>query len=107
MFIALNNGRQMPALGLGTWQLRGQACERVVRLALDLGYRHFDTAERYENEQEIGNALVASGVQRGEVFLTTKVQTAHFHAPDLHRAAEDSLRRLQTDYVDLLLLHWP
>lgn len=105
--IALNNGHQMPALGMGTWPLRGQDCERAVRTALDLGYRHFDTAERYGNEEEVGAALAASPVDRGDVFLTTKVWQGHFRAADLRRAAADSLRRLQVDYVDLLLLHWP
>jgi 2,5-diketo-D-gluconate reductase B len=105
--IALNNGRQMPALGLGTWQVRGSTCERVVRTALELGYRHIDTAEMYENEREVGSALAASGVDRGAVFLTTKVWSTHFRAAELRKAAEDSLRRLRTEYVDLLLLHWP
>jgi diketogulonate reductase-like aldo/keto reductase len=105
--IPLKNGQHMPALGLGTWQLRGQDCERAVRTALDLGYRHFDTAERYGNEAEVGAALAASKVDRSEVFLTTKVWQGHFRAADLHRAADDSLRRLRMDYVDLLLLHWP
>lgn len=105
--IPLQNGGHMPALGLGTWQLRGAACEQAVRTALELGYRHIDTAERYGNESEIGAALAASGVDRGEVFLTTKVWPDHYRAPDLRRSADDSLGRLRTDYVDLLLLHWP
>jgi diketogulonate reductase-like aldo/keto reductase len=105
--IWLSNGRQMPRLGLGTWQLRGSTCERVVRTALELGYRHIDTAEMYENEREVGSALATSGVDRGELFVTTKVWSTHFRAADLRKAAEGSLRRLRTDYVDLLLLHWP
>jgi 2,5-diketo-D-gluconate reductase B len=107
ILIALNNGRSMPALGMGTWQLRGAACERAVRTALELGYRHIDTAEMYGNEREVGAALAASGVERGDIFLTTKVWPDHFRAADLRKAADGSLRRLGTDYVDLLLLHWP
>ena len=105
--ILLTTGHPMPVLGLGTWQLRGAACEQAVRTALDLGYRHFDTAERYGNEEEVGAALAASRLDRAGVFLTTKVWPDHFRAADLPRAAADSLRRLRTDYVDLLLLHWP
>ena len=105
--IPLVTGGAMPALGFGTWQLRGSACEHAVRTALDLGYRHIDTAEMYGNEREVGAALTASGVHRQDVFLTTKVWPDHFRAAALKKAAADSLRRLGTDYVDLLLLHWP
>ena len=105
--IPLPGGRGMPALGLGTWQLRGGACERAVRTALELGYRHIDTAEMYGNEAEVGAAIRAAGVDRADLFITTKVWPDHFRAPALRRAAEDSLRRLGTDHVDLLLLHWP
>ncbi len=97
----------MPALGLGTWQLRGATCEQAVRTALDLGYRHIDTAERYGNEDEVGTAISGSRIDRTEVFVTTKVWPDHFRAADLRRAADDSLRRLRMDYVDLYLLHWP
>ena len=107
ILIPLPNGRQMPALGLGTWQLRGAACEQAVRTALDLGYRHFDTAERYGNEAEVGAAIAGSGVDRAEIFVTTKVWPDHFRAADLRRAADDSLRRLRLEHVDLYLLHWP
>jgi 2,5-diketo-D-gluconate reductase B len=105
--LTLSNGRQMPVLGLGTWRLQGAACQHAVRTALDLGYRLFDTAEMYGNEQDVAAALAASHLDRGDVFLTTKVSPSHFRAPALRGAAEDSLRRLRTDYVDLLLLHWP
>jgi 2,5-diketo-D-gluconate reductase B len=105
--LALPGGGAMPALGLGTWQLRGQACEAAVRTALDLGYRHIDTAEMYANEAEVGRGLAASGVPRERVFITTKVWPDHFRAAALKKAAADSLARLRTDYVDLLLLHWP
>ena len=100
-------GTEVPKLGLGTWQVTGRDAEDGVTDALGIGYRHIDTARAYENEDEVGRALKAGGVDRGEVFLTTKIWTADFHRGDLIDAAEDSLRRLQTDYVDLLLLHWP
>jgi 2,5-diketo-D-gluconate reductase B len=101
------HGAHIPLIGLGTWELRGRTCARMVEQALRLGYRHVDTAELYDNEQEVGEALRASGVEREEVFVTTKVWPSHFAARDLERAARESLRRLQLDEVDLLLLHWP
>ncbi|MGJ5094096.1 aldo/keto reductase [Bradyrhizobium oligotrophicum] len=101
------NGARIPALGLGTWELRGRACSRIVEQALTLGYRHIDTAQVYENEQEVGEGLRASRVRRNEVFLTTKVWTTHFAPHDLERSAKESLVRLRVSEVDLLLLHWP
>lgn len=100
-------GVQIPALGLGTWDLRGRTCARIVEQALRLGYRHIDTAEIYENEREVGEGLRASGVRRGEVFVVTKIWPTHFSPPELERAAKDSLARLRLTEVDLLLLHWP
>ena len=105
--LKLPNGRAMPVLGLGTWDLRGKACLEAVRQALRLGYRHFDTAEMYGNEVEIGKALAPSGIARGELFITTKVWTNHHKEGDFRKSAEDSLVRLGLDYVDLLLIHWP
>ncbi|MGJ5179540.1 aldo/keto reductase [Bradyrhizobium oligotrophicum] len=101
------NGARIPALGLGTWELRGRTCARIVEQALTLGYRHIDTAQVYENEQEVGEGLRASRVRRNEVFLTTKVWTTHFAPHDLERSVKDSLVRLRVSEVDLLLLHWP
>jgi 2,5-diketo-D-gluconate reductase B len=101
------NGRKMPSLGLGTWQLSGGACERAVRLALDIGYRHIDTAELYGNEAEIGRAVAASGIDRQKIFITTKIWTNHLRARDVGPTVETSLKKLRTDYVDLLLIHWP
>lgn len=100
-------GRPMPALGLGTWQLSGMACERAVRTALDIGYRHIDTAEMYGNEAEIGRALTAASVPREALFITTKIWTNHLRARDVSPTLDASLRKLRTDYVDLLLIHWP
>src|SRR6202008_2352523 len=72
------NGAQIPAIGLGTWELRGRTCARIVEQALRLGYRHLDTAQVYENEREVGEGMRASGVKREDIFLTTKIWTNHF-----------------------------
>ena len=101
------NGAKIPAIGLGTWELRDRSCARLVEQALRLGYRHLDTAQVYENEREVGEGLRASGVGRNEVFITTKVWTSHFAPHDLERSAKESLTRLRVSEVDLLLLHWP
>ena len=101
------NGARIPAIGLGTWELRERACARVVEQALKLGYRHIDTAQVYENEREVGDGLRASGVKRDDIFLTTKIWTTHFAPHDLERSAKESLVRLRMSEVDLLLLHWP
>ncbi len=98
---------QIPIIGLGTWELRGTTCTRMVSEALRLGYRHIDTAEMYDNESEVGEGLRASGIARDEVFITTKVWPSHFAARELARAARDSVARLRVARVDLLLLHWP
>lgn len=106
LYIDLDNER-VPALGLGTWQLKGDAARTGVVHALDLGYRHIDTAQAYENEAEVGDGLRDADVDRDDVFLTTKIWTGNLRHHDLLRSADDSLRRLKVDYVDLLLLHWP
>ena len=100
-------GARVPALGFGTWQLSGRGCTEAVRHALELGYRHIDTAQMYGNESEIGRALRDSGVVRGDIFLTTKVAPGNLAAAALRRSAEESLKRLGVDQVDLLLIHWP
>ncbi|MBX9774900.1 MAG: aldo/keto reductase [Xanthobacteraceae bacterium] len=101
------NAARIPLVGLGTWDLRGRTCARIVEQALRLGYRHIDTAEMYDNEREVGEGLRASGVSRNDVFVTTKVWPSHFAPRELLRAAKDSLVRLRLSEVDLLLLHWP
>jgi 2,5-diketo-D-gluconate reductase B len=101
------NGAKIPAIGLGTWELRGRTCARLVEQALKLGYRHVDTAQVYENEREVGEGLRASGVRRDDVFVTTKIWTTHFAPNDLERSARESLAKLHLSHVDLLLLHWP
>jgi diketogulonate reductase-like aldo/keto reductase len=100
-------GARIPLVGLGTWDLRGRTCARVVEQALRMGYRHIDTAEMYDNEREVGEGLRASGVPRNEMFVTTKVWPSHFAPRELLRAAKESLARLRMPDVDLLLLHWP
>jgi 2,5-diketo-D-gluconate reductase B len=101
------NGARIPAIGLGTWELRGKTCARLVEQALRLGYRHIDTAQVYENEREVGEGLRAARVRREELFVTTKIWTTHFAPHDLERSAKESLTKLRLSEVDLLLLHWP
>jgi len=101
------HGARIPLIGLGTWDLRGRVCARIVEQALRLGYRHIDTAEMYDNEREVGEGLRSSGIKRDEVFVTTKIWPAHFAPRELERSAKDSLMRLRLSEVDLLLLHWP
>jgi diketogulonate reductase-like aldo/keto reductase len=103
--VTLPGGAQMPLVGLGTWQLRGREGYRAVRHALDVGYRHLDTAAMYRNEAEIGRALHESGVPRSEVFITTKLWPSD--AGRERRTIAKSLNALETDYVDLWLVHWP
>jgi diketogulonate reductase-like aldo/keto reductase len=101
----LADGSTIPILGLGVWQVpNGPECENAVRWALELGYRHIDTAQAYGNEESVGNALRDSGVPRDEVFITTKFNPAH---RDPVAEAENSLRRLGVDRVDLYIIHWP
>lgn len=100
-------GVDVPKLGLGTWNMSGATCRRAVRSALDLGYRHIDTAEIYRNEREVGEAIEASGVEREQIFLVSKVWSNHLRKEQVMQACEDSLRRLGTEYLDLYLIHWP
>ncbi len=97
----------IPALGFGTYQLRGTACREAVADALAMGYRHIDTAQAYQNEAEVGAAIAASDVSRDDLFVTTKVWVDHLEPDTARRTTAQSLRDLQMDYVDLLLIHWP
>lgn len=97
----------MPNIGAGTFRLQGQQAIDSVANALDLGYRHIDTAQIYGNEAEVGLALAESGVARGEVFVTTKIWTEHLSHDALIPSLEESLRKLRLDTVDLTLIHWP
>jgi 2,5-diketo-D-gluconate reductase B len=96
---------KVPSLGLGTYRLTGEACVRAVEHALSIGYRHVDTAQMYDNEAEVGRGI--QGVDRGEIFLTTKVWPSDFAHDRVIRKTSESLKKLRTDYVDLLLMHWP
>jgi 2,5-diketo-D-gluconate reductase A len=103
--VTLTKGAAMPLLGFGTWQAHGSDAYDAVRSALDVGYRHLDTATMYRNEREVGRAVRDSGISREDIFVTTKVQPG-----DANRAAQviqESLRALELEYVDLWLIHWP
>jgi diketogulonate reductase-like aldo/keto reductase len=107
MTVVEAQGARIPTLGLGTMRMKEDTCVRIVAEALRLGYRHLDTAERYENETWVGEGLRASGVKRDDVFVTTKVYGPNLAAADFERAVEASLQRLKLPSVDLLLIHWP
>lgn len=102
-----SHGAKIPALGFGTFRLDHDDALRMVTAALDIGYRHIDTAQLYGNEASVGEALAGASVSRDEVFLTTKVWIDKFHDGPLQRSVEGSLKKLRVDAVDLLLLHWP
>ena len=105
--IELNDGHSIPQLGFGVFQIDPAETERPVRVALEIGYRHIDTAEMYGNERGVGEAIRGSGLDRGEVYVTSKLNNS-FHEPDEARKAFDrSLSELGFDYVDLFLIHWP
>lgn len=103
----LNNGVVIPYLGLGTWLSKGEQCEHAVQFALTHGYDHIDTARAYGNERQVGRGWQASGRPRDEIFITTKIQNADQGYQSSINSFKDSLHDLQTDYVDLLLIHWP
>ncbi len=103
----LDDGSGVPRLGFGTFQLSGGDAYRSSLVALETGYRHLDTAQGYENEAEVGRALADSGVDRDEVFVTTKLTPSNAAAADVRHSTEESLEKLELDHVDLLLLHWP
>lgn len=100
-------GIDVPEIGLGTHRLIGKECESIVKLALNIGYRHIDTAQIYKNEREVGVAIKKAHVAREELFLTTKIWHTSLEKDDVLKVAENSLRELDTPYVDLLLVHWP
>lgn len=107
MLMLESHGAKIPAIGLGTWDLRGRDGARIIEQALRLGYRHIDTAQIYDNERQVGEAMRSSGVRRGEVFVTTKVHYENFAPHELERSVKESLSKLRLSEVDLLLLHWP
>ncbi|WP_376692842.1 aldo/keto reductase [Wenzhouxiangella sp. EGI_FJ10409] len=101
------NGVNMPALGIGTFELEEATVADILPHALELGYRHIDTAQIYRNEAAVGRAIKRVGVRREDLFITTKVWVDQYEPKAFLRSVQGSLKRLQTDYVDLLLLHWP
>lgn len=106
-YVTLSNGIQMPQLGYGVYQVTQEECERCVLDALEVGYRSIDTAQSYFNEEQVGNAIRKSGVPREEIFLTTKVWLEHYGEEAAYASVLESMRKLQTDYLDLCLLHQP
>lgn len=101
------NGAEIPAIGLGTWELRGNECAKLVQSALQNGYTHIDTAQMYQNEREVGAGIKASGVDRDGLFVTTKIWPDNYASDDFARAVDERLALLDCGPVDLLLLHWP
>lgn len=106
-YVQLNNGLKMPMLGYGVYQVTKEECEKCVLDALKTGYRLIDTAQSYFNEEEVGNAIVKSGVPREEIFLTTKVWVEHYGYEETKKSVYESMKKLQTEYIDLMLLHQP
>lgn len=106
-YITLSNGVKMPQLGYGVYQVTKEECESCVLDALKAGYRLIDTAQSYFNEEEVGNALRKSGISRNEIFLTTKVWIEHYGYEECKASIDESMKKLQTDYIDLMLLHQP
>ena len=106
-YITLNNGVKMPQLGYGVYQVTKEECERCVLDALDVGYRSIDTAQAYFNEEEVGSAIEKSGIDRKEIFLTSKVWIEHFGYEECKKSVLESMEKLRTDYLDLMLLHQP
>jgi 2,5-diketo-D-gluconate reductase A len=105
--LTLNDGRTIPQLGFGVFQVPPDETRDAVATALKVGYRHVDTAQMYRNESGVGQALAASGLDRGEVFITSKLSNAAHRPDDARQAFEGTLKALGTDYIDLFLIHWP
>lgn len=105
--IELNKNTAIPQIGLGTWQLTGQEGQASIEQALQLGYRHIDTAYHYHNHQTVGRAVAQSEVDREDIFITTKIWRDHLTKPKLKKQFDESLEQLDMEYVDLLLVHWP
>jgi 2,5-diketo-D-gluconate reductase A len=105
--IKLNSGATIPQLGFGVFQIDPQDTATTVQTALEIGYRHIDTAQMYGNEAEVGEAIASSGIPRDELFVTTKCNNSNHGYDDAQRALDESLSKLRTDHVDLYLIHWP
>ena len=104
--VILNNGTEIPEIGFGTWQTT-KGVQKTVKVALDAGYTHIDTADIYGNEAEIGEAIKDSGIARKDLYLTTKIWNSNRSTQGVKQSVEQSLKKLKTDYLDLLLIHWP
>ncbi|WP_333852723.1 aldo/keto reductase [Epilithonimonas sp.] len=104
--VILNNGTEIPEIGFGTWQTT-ESVQKTVKSALEAGYRHIDTADIYGNEEEIGEAIEESGIERKDLYLTTKIWNSNRSAQGVKYSVEQSLKKLKTNYLDLLLIHWP
>lgn len=107
--VKLSNNYEIPQIGVGTWTLRDEIAVNNVKLTLQAGFRHIDTAQMYENEAEVGQGIIESGIPRSEIFLTTKISTGNMREGMDHarKAISKSIEDLKTDYLDLLLIHWP
>jgi len=104
--VILNNGTEIPEIGFGTWQTT-ESVQKTVKAALEAGYKHIDTADIYGNEEEIGEAIEESGIERKDLYLTTKIWNSNRSAQGVKYSVEQSLKKLKTNYLDLLLIHWP
>ena len=100
-------GTKIPVIGFGTWNILGKSCTESVRSAIELGYRHIDTAQMYNNEMNVGIGVKESGVNREELFITTKIASSNLHPSLIERSTLGSLKELDSGYIDLLLIHWP
>lgn len=106
-YLKLNQGKKMPLVGFGTFLLNGFDCENAVLNAIKNGYRLIDTAEAYGNAKEVGNAIKKSGIAREELYIVTKLNYKNYQKDNAIKTLEQSFKNLQTDYIDLVLLHWP
>jgi len=104
--VILNNGTEIPEIGFGTWQTT-EGVQKTLELALEAGYTHIDTADIYGNEAEIGHAIEKSGIDRKNLYITTKIWNSNRNSLGVKQSVEQSLKKLKTDYLDLLLIHWP
>ncbi len=105
--VKLASGHEIPILGLGTWQLKGSQCERIIKVAIELGYTHIDTAWMYQNQTQIGHALRDTNLERENLFITSKIWHSHLKHDEVLSQFDICINDLQMDYVDLLLIHWP
>ena len=106
-YVELSSGEQMPLLGLGTWQLTGEDCVNSVKTAIKIGYNHIDTADGYDNHQSVGKGIKESGIDREDLFITSKIKQENLHYDDIKEDVQRFLDELEIEYLDLILIHWP